>query len=60
MVSKILYSLLNRASKLQAFQTMSTMLSTRSTEHAQQRVQTDWTPIKGDDSEEDVNKTEQN
>lgn len=39
---------------------MSTMLSTPSTEHAQQRVETDWTPIKGYDSEEDASKTEQN
>ena len=36
------------------------MLSTPSTEHAQQRVETDWTPIKGCDSEEDASKTEQN
>ena len=39
---------------------MSTMLSTPSTEYAQQRVETDWTPIIRNSSKEDVSKTKQN
>ena len=56
-----MYSLPNRASKVQAFQTMSAMQPTPSTERSQQRVETDWTPIKVNhsDLEEDVTKTEQ-